>query len=147
MLTEMCLISGSLEQFSWNLLSILFLYWGHENTSSNKVIALANISKHPSFNSFPNSVSIKFHLELFIFIAYFSTVVPVTSCVFFPVGLSSKRHFQQILKFLLSINFQIQSVLNSIFLIMKKFLRENSSRINMTLIINGSKYLSVNHYF
>ena len=29
--------------------------------------------------------------ELFIFIDYFSTVVPLTSCVFFPVGISS--HF------------------------------------------------------
>ena len=30
----------------------------------------------------------KIQLELFIFITYFSTVVPLTSCVFFPVGLS-----------------------------------------------------------
>ena len=28
-------------------------------------------------------------LQLFIFIAYFSTVVPITSCVLFPIGLSS----------------------------------------------------------
>ena len=36
--------------------------------------------------------------ELFIFITYFSTVVPLTSCDFFPVGLSSlMRHFQQVL--------------------------------------------------
>ena len=33
-------------------------------------------------------------IELFIFITYFSTVVPLTSCVFFPVGFSSlTRHF------------------------------------------------------
>ena len=45
----------------------------------------------------------RFQLELFIFITYFSTVVPITSCVFFPVGFSSlTRHFQQILWFLLS---------------------------------------------
>ena len=36
-------------------------------------------------------------LELFIFITYFSTVVPF-NVVFFPVGLSSlMRHFQQVL--------------------------------------------------
>ena len=35
-------------------------------------------------------------LELFIFITYFSTVVPFC-CVFFPVGLSSlMQHFQQV---------------------------------------------------
>ena len=35
-------------------------------------------------------------LELFIFIVYFFTVVPLTSCVFFPVGPSSlTRNFQQ----------------------------------------------------
>ena len=31
----------------------------------------------------------RFQLELFIFIAYFSTVAPLTSRVFFPVGLST----------------------------------------------------------
>ena len=37
-------------------------------------------------------------LQLFIFIAYFSTVVPITSCVLFPIGLSSlTRHFQHVL--------------------------------------------------
>ena len=30
----------------------------------------------------------RFKLELFIFISYFSTIVPLTSCVFFPVGVS-----------------------------------------------------------
>ena len=30
----------------------------------------------------------KFQLELFIFITYFSTVVPLISCVFFPAGFS-----------------------------------------------------------
>ena len=41
----------------------------------------------------------RFQLKLFILITYFSTVVPLTSCVFFPIGLSSlKRHFQQVLK-------------------------------------------------
>ena len=28
----------------------------------------------------------RFQLQLFIFITYFSTVAPLTSCVFFPVG-------------------------------------------------------------
>ena len=32
---------------------------------------------------------LRFQLELFIFIPHISTVVPITSCVFFPVGLSS----------------------------------------------------------
>ena len=37
-------------------------------------------------------------LELFIFITYFSTVVPLTSCVFFLVGLPSLTlHFQKVL--------------------------------------------------
>ena len=37
-------------------------------------------------------------LELFIFMTYFSTVVQFTSCVFFPVNLSSLTlHFQQVL--------------------------------------------------
>ena len=36
----------------------------------------------------------RFQLELFIFITYFSTVVPLTSCVSFPIGLwSLTRHF------------------------------------------------------
>ena len=40
----------------------------------------------------------KEHSRLFIFITYFSTVVPLTSCVFFPIGLSSLlRHYQQVL--------------------------------------------------
>ena len=40
----------------------------------------------------------RFQLELFIFITYFSTVVPITSYVFFPVGLLSlTQHFQQVL--------------------------------------------------
>ena len=40
----------------------------------------------------------RFQLELFIFIVYVSTVVPLTSCVSFTVGLSSlTRHFQQVL--------------------------------------------------
>jgi len=40
----------------------------------------------------------RFQLELFIFITYFSTGVPLTSCVFIPVGLSSlTRHVQQVL--------------------------------------------------
>ena len=44
----------------------------------------------------------RFQLELFIFITYFSTVIPIASCFFFPVGLSSlTRHFQQVLQFLL----------------------------------------------
>ena len=35
----------------------------------------------------------------FYYLAYFNTVVPLTSCVFFPVGLSSlTQHFQQVLK-------------------------------------------------
>jgi hypothetical protein len=39
----------------------------------------------------------RFQLELFIFITYFSTVVPLTSCVLIPVDLSSSmRHFQQV---------------------------------------------------
>ena len=43
----------------------------------------------------------RFQLELFICIAYFSTVVPLTSCVLFPVRLSSlTRYFQQVLYFL-----------------------------------------------
>ena len=41
-------------------------------------------------------------LELFIFITHFSTVVPLTSCVLFTVGLSLlTRHLQQVLFFLL----------------------------------------------
>ena len=40
----------------------------------------------------------RFQLQLFIFITYFSRVVPLTSCVFFPVGLLLlMRHFQQVL--------------------------------------------------
>jgi hypothetical protein len=40
----------------------------------------------------------RFQLELFIFITYFSIVVPLTSRVFFSVGLSSlTRNFQQVL--------------------------------------------------
>ena len=40
----------------------------------------------------------RFQLELIIFITYFSTVVSFTSCVSFPVGLSSlTQHFQQVL--------------------------------------------------
>ena len=40
----------------------------------------------------------RFQLELFICIIYFYTVIPLPSCVFFPVGLSSlTRHFQQVL--------------------------------------------------
>ena len=40
---------------------------------------------------------------LIILITYFPTIVPVISCVFFPVGLSSfMRHLQQVLQFLLS---------------------------------------------
>ena len=40
----------------------------------------------------------RFQLELFIFITYFSTVVALTSCVFFPVGLLLlMQHFQQVL--------------------------------------------------
>ena len=40
----------------------------------------------------------RFQLELFIFITYFSTVVPLNICVFFPVGiLSLARDFQQVL--------------------------------------------------
>ena len=36
-----------------------------------------------------------FQLELFIFINYFSTIVPPTSCIFFPEGISSlTQHFQ-----------------------------------------------------
>ena len=48
----------------------------------------------------------RFQLELIIFIANFSTVVPFNSCVSFPVGFSSSmRHFQKscrVLKFILS---------------------------------------------
>ena len=42
----------------------------------------------------------RFQLEIFIFIAYFSIVVPLTSCVFFPVGLSSlTQNFEQVFSF------------------------------------------------
>jgi hypothetical protein len=45
----------------------------------------------------------RFQLEVFIFITHFSTVIPLTSCVYFPVGLSSfTRYFQEVLQFLLS---------------------------------------------
>ena len=47
----------------------------------------------------------RFQLELFIFITYFSSVVPLTNCVFFPVGLSSlSRHFQQFVLLLILLN-------------------------------------------
>ena len=40
----------------------------------------------------------KFQLALFIFITYFSTVVPLTGFCFFPAGLSSLTpHFKQVL--------------------------------------------------
>ena len=39
----------------------------------------------------------RFQLKLFIFIIYFSADVPFTTCAFFPVGLSSLIHFQQVL--------------------------------------------------
>ena len=45
----------------------------------------------------------KFQLQLFIFIAYFSIVVPLNSCIFLPVGLLSlTRNFKQVLNFFLS---------------------------------------------
>ena len=40
-------------------------------------------------NSIIHKLIGRFQLELFILINYFSTVVPLISCVFFPVGLSS----------------------------------------------------------
>ena len=37
-------------------------------------------------------------IRIIYFVAYFSTFVPLTSCDFFPVGLSSlTRHFEQVL--------------------------------------------------
>ena len=51
---------------------------------------LLNIMFHASIG--------RFQLELFIFITYFSTIVPFNSCVFFPISLSLLVwHFQQVL--------------------------------------------------
>ena len=67
------------------LLVILSGFWSHEPKPS----ILLNIMFHALMG--------RFQLELFIFITYFSTVIPLTSCVFFPAGLSSlTRHFQQV---------------------------------------------------
>ena len=54
--------------------------------------------ENPEHKSFRRVLSLIFQLELFIFITYFSIVVPLTNCVFFPVGLSLLMwHFQQVL--------------------------------------------------
>ena len=65
----------------------LFIYY---YMSKCTYLILSNIMFH--------ALTGRFQLELFNFITYFSTAVPLTSCVFFPVGLSSlTRHIQLVL--------------------------------------------------
>jgi hypothetical protein len=53
--------------------------------------------KNICYNIMFHALMAGFQLELFIFIAYFCTVLPLTSFVFFPVGLSSlMRRFKQV---------------------------------------------------
>ena len=68
-------------------------YWGYLIRSDTSL----DISSVFLNNMFHALVG-RFKLELFMFITYFPTVIPLTSIVFFPVGLSSlTRLFQQVL--------------------------------------------------
>ena len=59
----------------------IFALFGILQFTRTNIFVLLNIMFHTLMG--------RFQLELFIFITYFLNVVPLTSCVFFPVGLSS----------------------------------------------------------
>ena len=69
------------------------------NTISNVFFIFKNIFRNTFKYYLVSYTDGRFQFGLFIFITYFSTVVPFNSCVFFPVDLSSlMRHFEQVLK-------------------------------------------------
>ena len=75
--------------FSWNLIMYI---------SKAQIISLFSFNNLIWINLFSSDRERHLWLELFIFITYFSTVIPLTSCVSLPVGLLSLMwHFQQVL--------------------------------------------------
>ena len=84
-----------------HLSEVVFRIFGTNRDESGEWRMLHNEELHSLYNTKNYHVFApmgRFQLELFIFITYFFIVVQLTSCVFFPVGLSKlTRHFEQVL--------------------------------------------------